>query len=73
MSALASRLLDMGVAIVALKLGSQGLYVRTSSDGKRLASMGTGVPEGMDEWIGRELLVPCFKVKVLIGILSNFV
>lgn len=65
MSTLASRLLDMGVAIVALKLGSQGLYVRTSSDGKRLASMGAGAPEDIDEWIGRELLVPCFKVKVL--------
>jgi len=64
-SALAGRLLDMGVAIAALKLGSQGLYVRTPSDGKRLASIGLSGVEDADDWVGRELLVPCFKVRVV--------
>lgn len=65
LSALAGRLLDMGVAIAALKLGSQGLYARTTSDGKRLASIGAGAPEDVNKWVGRELLAPCFKAKVV--------
>jgi sugar/nucleoside kinase (ribokinase family) len=65
MSTLAGRLLDMGAAIVALKLGSQGLYARTSSDRKRLASMGAGAPEDVNGWMDRELLAPCFKAKVV--------
>jgi sugar/nucleoside kinase (ribokinase family) len=65
MSTLASRLLTMGVAIAVLKLGSQGLYVRTSSDAPRLASMGSGVPQNRDNWLGRELFVPCFRATVV--------
>lgn len=64
-SALADRLLDMGVAIVVLKLGSQGLYARTSSDGERLKSMGARAPKDADNWLGRELLVPCFRTNVV--------
>jgi sugar/nucleoside kinase (ribokinase family) len=65
MSALAGQVLDMGVTIVVLKLGSQGLYARTSSDKERFASMGTSAPEDTDNWLGRELLVPCFRTKVV--------
>jgi sugar/nucleoside kinase (ribokinase family) len=64
-SALADRLLDMGVAIVVLKLGSQGLYARTSSDGERLKSMRARAPKDADNWLGRELLVPCFRTNVV--------
>ncbi len=55
----------MGVAIAVLKLGTQGLYARTSSDTKRLASIGVGATENADNWLSRELLVPCFKVNVV--------
>ena len=37
---LSTELLDMGTAVVALKLGAQGLYLRTSSDIGRLENMG---------------------------------
>lgn len=65
MSALAGRLLDMGVAVAVLKLGSQGLYARTSSDGQRLSSISASAPEDADNWLDRELLVPCFKANVV--------
>lgn len=57
---LAEQLLEMGAAVVALKLGDLGLYLRTTEDGSRIAAAGaafTPLPAG---WIGRELLTPCF-------------
>lgn len=53
-------LLDAGVAVVALKLGADGLYLRTSAEPRRLAAIGRG-----PEWVGRELLAPCFRVGVV--------
>ena len=35
---LAGRLIDMGVAVAAIKLGDQGLYLRTTSDAGRVAA-----------------------------------
>ncbi|UCC62328.1 MAG: carbohydrate kinase family protein, partial [Anaerolineae bacterium] len=61
---LAERLLGLGVAVVGLKLGDQGLYVRTTKDPARLSpleSVGLREPRG---WQGRELLAPCFQVDV---------
>ncbi|MCG3181538.1 MAG: 2-dehydro-3-deoxygluconokinase [Phycisphaerae bacterium] len=55
----AANLLAMGPAVVALKLGDQGLYLRTSSDPRRIAR--AGLPPS---WAGRELLAPCFAVEV---------
>ena len=54
LSDLAGELLGMGAGLVALKLGSEGLYLRAASDAERL-------PAG---WAGRELLAPCFEVEV---------
>ncbi len=62
---LAQRVLDMGVAIVAIKLGDQGLYVRTTADAARLAAMGAMAPQTTSGWLGRELLSPCFQVDVV--------
>ena len=62
---LAERVLDMGVAIVAIKLGDQGLYVRTTADAARLAAMGAAAPQTISGWLGRELLSPCFQVDVV--------
>lgn len=61
---LSARLLDMGAAVVGLKLGDQGLYLRTSSKPARLAAMGACSPEDTQAWAGRELLAPCFEVRV---------
>lgn len=58
---LAERLLDLGPALVALKLGEAGLYLR-SADAKRLLSAGRGAPSAA--WANRELLSPNFQVEV---------
>jgi sugar/nucleoside kinase (ribokinase family) len=48
---IANQLLGMGPPIVGLKLGDQGLYLRTSATLK-------------DDWSDRQLLSPCFEVNV---------
>ena len=62
---LSGHLLEMGVAIAVLKLGDQGLYLRTTDDVDRLAAAGKGAPEPLSPWLGRELLAPCFKVQMV--------
>ncbi len=61
--AVSGRLLEMGAAAVALKLGDRGLYMRTSADASRLAAAGSCAPRAA-EWTGRELYAPCFRVEV---------
>lgn len=55
---LAAGLLGLGTAVVALKLGDRGLYLRTTPDAGRLP------PWLPAAWAGRELLAPCFAVEV---------
>ncbi len=64
LSATAARLIDFGAAIVLLKLGDQGLYLRTTSDRERLIATGRARPADAEQWTGRELLSTCFKVDV---------
>ncbi len=64
LSRVSDQLLAMGSAVVALKLGDQGLYVRTSGDASRLARVGASGLLGAADWVGRELLAPCFAVQV---------
>ncbi len=62
---LAERMLGMGTAIVVIKLGEFGLYVRTTSSRARLVAMGAvshGLP--LDRWVDRELYIPCFEADV---------
>jgi sugar/nucleoside kinase (ribokinase family) len=67
LSSLADELLGMGTAVVALKLGEHGLYVKTSADRARLQAMGACAPDRavISAWSGRELLAPCFRVKAV--------
>jgi sugar/nucleoside kinase (ribokinase family) len=64
---LSGRALAMGPGIVALKLGDQGLYVRTSRDGAVLERL-CGVL-GLDPaaWRGREVIAPCFRASRIAG------
>ena len=62
---LAGRCLDWGAAVVGLKLGDQGLYLRTTSDSWRWGQAGRGFPEDRRAWVGRELLAPCFQAQVV--------
>ena len=64
MSRIADELLAMGAAVVVLKLGDRGLYVRTTPDVERLRILGRAAPADPAAWAGRELLTPCFRVKV---------
>jgi sugar/nucleoside kinase (ribokinase family) len=58
----ADHLLALGAALVVLKLGSNGIFLRTSADRARLAAA-KEVPLD-DRWLGRTLLQPCFLVDV---------
>ncbi len=60
--ALGDRLLGMGAAIVALKLGDRGLYLRTTADPQRLAALAPLLLVNPSHWLDRELLTPCFQV-----------
>ncbi len=57
-------LLDMGCALCVLKLGDEGLYLRSSGERARIAAMGRCAPADPTGWIGRELHAPCFSVRV---------
>ncbi len=61
---LGDRLLQMGAAIVVIKLGDQGLYLRTTPHITRLKNMGRATPKNISPWINREFIAPCFNVKV---------
>ncbi len=61
----AETLLDMGACVVVLKLGEAGLYLRTSPDPDRWTRFGRGAPANQGIWVDRELLAPCFEVRVV--------
>ncbi len=61
LGSIADQLLDWGSPVVALKLGDQGLYLRTATTVSRLALLDETLPAA---WANRELLVPCFQVDV---------
>jgi sugar/nucleoside kinase (ribokinase family) len=62
LSDLAAQLLDLGAGVVALKLGAEGLYLRTGA-AEALAALGEMI--AVEAWAGRELLAPCFGVDVV--------
>jgi sugar/nucleoside kinase (ribokinase family) len=61
---LADELLGMGAAVVVLKLGEYGLYMKTCRSPRRLADSGRYAPDDAAAWAGRELYAPCFAVDV---------
>ena len=61
---LAQELLEMGSAIVGFKLGVSGLYLRTTSDIKRLAFLDR-IHQVRDLWLDKTLWHPAFKVDVV--------
>ncbi len=67
LQALAGRALAMGPAIVALKIGDQGLYVRTSRDGAALERLCGPLALDPAVWRDREVLAPCFRPARIAG------
>lgn len=61
---LAEKLLKLGTAVVAIKLGEHGLYMRTSADWERLQAMSACAPQSQ-QWVDRELLTSSYKVQVV--------
>lgn len=59
LAAVADRLLGMGCAVAGIKLGADGLYLRSSSDSFRIRAAGLDAA-----WVGREVLAPTFVVDV---------
>lgn len=64
---ISTELLRMGPAIVVLKLGEHGMYVRTTADVGRFSTMGWSAPVGdlLDDWVNGELISSCFEVNVV--------
>ena len=64
---LSSRLFEMGATVVALKLGDQGLYLRTTADGQSIGRFCDRVGLDRDSWRDREVLAPCFRARRIAG------
>ena len=58
---LADTLIKMGSNVVAIKLGDQGLYLRTGKNIQRLA----GATNEISRWSDRQLIAPCFHTDVI--------
>jgi sugar/nucleoside kinase (ribokinase family) len=65
--ALTDRLIAMGSAIVALKLGDHGLYVRTTSDPAQISPICERLDLDANTWAHREVLAPCFRAREIVG------
>jgi sugar/nucleoside kinase (ribokinase family) len=64
LSDVGAQLLELGVKVVALKLGHRGLYVRTAGRAE-MEAMGRARPSDPDAWADQELWTGCFKVNLV--------
>jgi sugar/nucleoside kinase (ribokinase family) len=60
-------LLGMGAAVVAIKLGDQGLYLRTTKETARIGAFCDRIGLAAEAWRGREVLAPCFEARAVAG------
>jgi sugar/nucleoside kinase (ribokinase family) len=58
--------LEMGAAVVALKSGIRGFYIRTAG-AERLQAMGRALPGHINEWANREMWAPSFKADPVVS------
>lgn len=65
LSDLAGQLVGWGVAIAGLKLGSQGMYLRTTSAAARLCALAERLGLDVRAWTNRELLAPAFSANLV--------
>jgi sugar/nucleoside kinase (ribokinase family) len=64
LSSIADQLITLGTPIVVLKLGSSGLYMKTTADANRVSQAFFQGKTGIKQWVSRELYSPCFDVQV---------
>ena len=62
---LANQVLEMGVAMVLIKLGEHGIYFQSTDDHSRLDKMGAGKPSNPAKWLNQTIWVPSFQVDVI--------
>jgi sugar/nucleoside kinase (ribokinase family) len=67
LAGLADTVIGLGAAVAAIKLGDQGLYLRSAADGERIAAFCARVGLDAGAWRGREVLAPCFSPRAVIG------
>jgi sugar/nucleoside kinase (ribokinase family) len=63
LSRLGERILALGAAVAIIKLGTQGVYLRTGTR-ERLAAAGRRLALDLDAWAGRELWANIFEAQV---------
>jgi sugar/nucleoside kinase (ribokinase family) len=61
----AGGLLDLGAAVVGLKMGDQGMYLRTTDDLARWEALAGSLPLEPRAWLNRELLAPAFRADLV--------
>jgi sugar/nucleoside kinase (ribokinase family) len=64
LTSLSDELVEMGCAIIVIKLGEYGLYMRTTGNISRLRSCGIFTEKQLEAWCMRELYIPCYDVSV---------
>jgi sugar/nucleoside kinase (ribokinase family) len=64
---LGDMLFGMGAAVVAIKLGQQGLYVRTAADAARTQAFCDRLGLSVDAWCAREVFAPCFEARQVVA------
>ena len=64
---LGERMIGLGVAVAAIKLGDEGLYLRTASSGERIGAFCDRLGLSAEAWCDREVLAPCFEVPAVAG------
>ena len=65
LDSLSRQLLAMGVAIAGIKVGDQGMYLRTTSDKRRLQALSDRIPLDVAAWTQRELHAPPFRATLV--------
>jgi sugar/nucleoside kinase (ribokinase family) len=64
---LGALLTGMGAAVVAIKLGDQGLYLRTTHETPRMLAFCRRMGLDAEAWRARELISPCFQARTVSG------
>ena len=62
---ISSWILEAGAAVAVIKLGDNGIYLRSTSETGRLKKLEEKCGCLATEWTGRELISPCFQVDVV--------
>lgn len=67
LTTLGDLLTRMGAAVVVIKLGDRGLYLRTTPDTPRMLAFCERIGLRAEAWLDRELLAPCFIPRAVSG------